>query len=159
MKHEVENVRLHRTHDQVLATLGEGTEASPVKLAWARPVSGRGREVCILDAATSKELVMLESLDGLDDASRLVAEDALALRYLVPRITSIVRAYVSFGNRYFDVQTDRGPRQFLIKDPNTNVIHVTDDRLMIRDVIGNRYEIASVAALDPRSREALDQVI
>ena len=159
MKDPTHRIQLSRDHDQVRVTLEDGEEARAVKIVWARPVSGRGREVSILDAENSEELVMLEGLDSLDAASRLVAEEALDLRYLVPCITAINRADVSYGNRYFDVETDRGPRQFLIKDPNANVIHVTDDRLMIRDVIGNRYEIVSVAALDPPSRHALDQVI
>jgi hypothetical protein len=159
MKDPTHRLQLSRDHDQVLVTLEDRDEACPVKIVWARPVSGRGREVSILDAKSNEELIMLESLDRLDKASRLVAEEALDLRYLVPCITAINRADVSYGNRYFDVETDRGPRQFLIKDPNANVIHVTDDRLMIRDVIGNRYEIVSVAALDLPSRHALDQVI
>jgi hypothetical protein len=159
MKDDKEKIRLRRKRDQVLAKLDDGAEEKPVKIAWVRPVSGRGREVSVLDAESKNELVMLGNLDRLNESSRKIAEEELGRRYLVPRITRIIRTDVSFGNWYLEVETDLGHRRFLMKDPNTSVVRVTDDTLLIRDVIGNRYEIESLARLDEHSRVALDRII
>jgi len=159
MKDDKGKIRLRRKHDQVLLKSGDDTEEKPVKIAWVRPVSGRGQEVSIIESGSNKELVMLESLDCLDASSRQTAEEELERRYLVPRITRITKTDVNFGNRYFEVETDRGHRKFLVKNPNTCVVRVTDDNLLILDVLGNRYEIVSLSELDADSRVALDRTI
>jgi hypothetical protein len=157
MDNESVKVTLTQRQAQVWARTGEDEE-KPVKVLWVRPVSGRGREVSIM-GEDNEEIVLLESLDLLDADSRKVAEEALDLRYLVPRITSIPVANPQFGNRYLEVETDRGPRKFLLKDPNSNVVWLTDDRLTIRDTLGNRYEIESLSALDSKSRGNISRVI
>lgn len=95
----------------------------------------------------------------LDPASRALAEEELARRYLAPRIVRVLRSIVNFGSRYWDVETDRGIRRFIMKDPNKNVFWVTDDHLVLRDTLGNRYEIVSLRALDEASRAEIDRVM
>jgi hypothetical protein len=136
----------------------DGGEPVPVKVLWVRPISGRGREVSIV-GLDKKELCLLGSLDCLEPASRRVAEEELNRRYLVPRITRVRRTSAHFGNRYWDVQTDRGPRRFLMRDPNKNAVWVTEDRLVIRDSLGNRYEIEAFSKLDPVSRTEAERVM
>ena len=158
MKKESLKVKLLKKQARVLARVGEEGKEEPVKILWLRPVTGRGREVSIM-SEDKKELVLLDSLDVLDAESRKVAEEALAQRYLVPRITSIPVANATMGYRYLSVETDHGPRNFVLRDPNTNVVWVSDDMLTIRDTLGNRYEIESLAGLDERSRENIKRLI
>lgn len=157
MKTNLNNMKLTRKHGRVLAGTDDGKE-QPVKIVWARPITGRGREVSVL-SMDNKEIAMLDSLDQLDAASRQIAEKELEDRYLVPRITRVNEAEANYGNRYWNVETDRGPRRFLMKDPNANVTWITDDRLIIRDTLGNRYEIESFSALDAKSRAQVDKII
>ena len=155
---EQNEMRLVRRQDRVYAQLNREEEEVPVKLVWARPVSGKGQEVSVLDN-DKKELFLLRSLDCLDPDSRRVAEDELDRRYLVPKITRVASTYTNFGARYWHVETDRGCRSFVMKDPSKNVTWVTDDRLIIRDTLGNRYEIESFGGMDPRSRAEVEKVI
>lgn len=147
---------LIRREDQVLARR-EG-EWVPVTLVWARPVSGRGQEVCILDKE-GKELAMVPGLDRLCGDSRRIAAEELEKRYLIPKIHRVPATNAHFGSRYWEVETDCGPRRFLIKDPNASVVWVTSDHIIIKDTMGNRYEIESLAALDDGSRLHVDRVL
>lgn len=158
MNGSVKNIVLLRKQDQVMARLNDTAEEIPVKVLWARPISGRGEEISIL-GMDKKEVLMLDSLECLDPGSRKIAEEELDRRYLVPRIIVVKKTEANFGNRYWEVETDRGPRRFLMKDPNTNAIWITDDKLIIRDSLGNHYEIESLAALDDRSRAEVEKVI
>jgi hypothetical protein len=158
MKAKTNGMKLVRKLDGVFARFGDGKKDMPVRIVWARPVSGKGRELSILDK-DKKEVRMLDSLDCLDPESRQIAREELDKRYLMPKITKVSKTSAHFGNRYWDVETDRGARRFLMKDPNKNVIWVTDDRLIIRDTQGNRYEIESFSALDSRSKFETDKII
>jgi hypothetical protein len=155
---EPREMNLVRRHDRVYARLSGEDREVPVKLVWARPVSGKGQEVSVL-GTDKKELFLLKSLEGLDPASRRVAEEELDQRYLVPRIRKVLSTYTNFGARYWHVETDRGDLRFVMKDPSKNVTWVTADRMILRDTLGNRYEIESYAGLDARSRSEIDKVI
>jgi len=151
-------VTLRRKADQVFARVDEQTEEIPVKLVWERPVSGREHEISLI-GPDKREIAMIWSLEELDPDSRLVAEEELSRRYLVPRITRVFRTEAQFGNRYWDVATDCGPKKFLMKDPHSNVTWISTDRLVIRDTLGNRYEIESLNRLDARSRAEVEKIL
>ena len=150
---------LRRQGDQLLLRFaGDGDEVA-VRLVWPRPTTARGAEVSILDAKTRKELVLLREFDGLDHESRALLEDELSTRYILPKIIRVVRTDAHFGNRYWEVETDRGPRRFLMKSPDTNALWTTPDRCILHDVQGNCYEIESFKALDAASRAQAEKVL
>jgi len=149
---------LVRKHDQIFLKYTDAEDEVPVRLAWARPISGRGREISLLDEK-KKEILMIESLAELDPDSRAIAETELEKRYLVPQITRVISTAPHFGSRYFHVETNLGPRRFVLKDPNKNATWVTEDHLVIRDTLGNRYEINPFSTLDARSQAEVDKVL
>ena len=101
---------LRRQGDRlVLRFVDDGAEDVPVRLVWPRPATGRGAEVSILDVKTRKELVLLRDFDALDDESRGLLDEEMSVRYIIPRITRVIRTDAHFGNRYWEVETDRGP--------------------------------------------------
>ena len=60
---------------------------------------------------------------------------------------------------HWEVETDRGPRAFTLKDPQENVRDLGPGRILLVDAHGNRYRIADVRQLDPASRKALEEVL
>ncbi len=153
-----EKIRLQRHADRVLLSRGDSDDWTPVRLVWARPISGRGGEISFLDK-NKREVLMLESLDPLDPESRKVAEEELAKRYLVPRITRVIRTMATFGIRYWHVQTDRGERRFALKHASKNTFWLSRDHLVLRDTLGCVYEIRPFSELDQRSRAEVEKVI
>ena len=152
-------IRLRLNGDQVLCYLAGQSRPTPVRLAWTRPLTHRGGEVTVLDAKEKKEIATLEGLDGLDPVSRGIVEEELRRRYFLPKITRVIRTSASFGNRYWQVETDRGPRRFLMKSPETNATWLTEDRCVLRDTLSNCYEIESFLGLDRASRDQAEKVL
>lgn len=142
-----------------MATLENADKAVPVYLVFARPLSNRNEGISVIDLETKNELYWLDHLSQLDQASRSIATEALDDRYRISVIESIVDSHVNHGHRYLKVNTSRGERYFNLREPGKNVTQLSPDHLVIRDSMGNRYEIPSVAALDSESQERLDRVL
>ena len=155
---DTENIKLIRKHDQVLVEFDDNNESVSVKIVWARPVTGRGKEVSIVDK-DKKEILSLSCLDRLDPKSRVIATEELEHRYLMPGISKIAGITVNFGNRYWDVETNHGDRRFVMKDPNDYITQVSEDHYVIRDTLGNRYEIESFSALDAKSQAEMHKIM
>jgi len=150
--------KLQRKFGKVFIRYIDSEKEIAVKIVWSRPVSGRGKELSILDEK-GKELEMLQGLNALEEQCAVIATEELEKRYLIPKITHVSKASAHFGNRYMEVETDRGPKTILIKDPNSNVIWFTNDRLMFRDTLGNRFEIESLTKLNVHSQKEIDKII
>lgn len=148
------NPRLYRKEDQVFL-VREGEPDQPVKVVWMRPVRDRGRSVAFL--GEKEETFELESIDLLDADSRKIAEEELRNRYIVAEIRRILRAEAHYGNRYWEVETDRGLRTFVTKNPYVN-IRRNGDELLIRDAMGNMFRIPALSKLDEHSRAQYERV-
>jgi hypothetical protein len=149
------NISVRRDRDSVLAA-AQGSEPLPVKILWMRPVSGAGKEISVLN--DKGEVAFAGSPAELDTESLVIASDELSKRYFYPLITRIRKTEVYLGNRYFHVETDCGPRSFIIKNPYIDIRPVGVDGMLIRDCIGNFFKILSVAQLDKRSQQELEKV-
>ncbi len=151
-------LQLLRRGDEVFVRRDGEESRTPVKLVWARPISARGGEICLVDR-DKREVGMLQGLHELDEESRRIAEEELARRYLVPRITRVIRTSASFGVRYWHVETDLGERTFALRHASKNAVWIDDDHLVLCDALGCRYEIRPYSALDARSRAEVEKVI
>ena len=144
----------------VLSWVGDRVHAAfagavpiPVTLVQARPLTDPDGMIAIIDA--HKRCVgEVASLAELSVESRAVAQLELQRRYCIAVILRVESTLVDFGSRYWQVVTDRGPRRFLVRDPQRAVLRLPPDRIMLRDVQGNRFLIPSLAALDAASRLA-----
>jgi len=151
--------KLRRNGDQILVYCSEQSEGLPARVVWARPLTSPGGATCILHATKKEELLLLETIDDLDDISRNIVQEELQRRYFLPRITRVIKTKATFGNRYWEVETDCGRRQFLMKSPETNATWLSDDRCILRDTLGNCYEIKSLKELDSASRMKAETVL
>lgn len=148
--------------DELLAVIeGASADEEPVavKLVCARPVSAPESDIAVLSVEDKEELAWLESLEDLDEGSREKARRHLWRRYRIAKVKAVTESHVNHGHRYLRVQTDRGDRYFNLREPGTNVTYLSDDHLVVRDSMGNRYEVSSLAALDEESRENLERVL
>jgi hypothetical protein len=153
----VKTVILSRAQDRVMAAL-DGADPIPVRIVWARPITGRGGDIGVMN--DKKVCVaMLPGLDAFPADSRTIAQEELDRRYLIARITTVHQTRVEFGNRYWDVDSDRGRRRFLLREPSKNVTRVAPDQVMIRDTLGNRYVIEALGKLDAHSREEAERAL
>ena len=131
-----------------------------VKAVRAFPMSLPDRYVGLLDAAGKDRVIaLIVDPERLDADSRATLAEALGRHYFVPEILRIESMKEEFGAVYFDVETDRGPRHFVVKGIRDGMEHTADGELLIKDVDGNRFRIVDWQALDGRSRRFLVDVV
>ena len=128
-----------------------------VDIARSFPIDQQDRYLFIRNALDEErpEIGMIVDPAELDPESRLVVEQELYRRYFVPRILRIVRLKEEFGVLNFDVETDRGPREFSVRNPQENLREIGDERMLIIDIDGCRYEIPDLRQVDRKSATIL----
>lgn len=123
----------------------------------AFPVDERGAYLSIRNALDEEraEIGMIQDATGLDAESRLVVEQELYRRYFVPQVERVTYLKEEFGVLNFEAETDRGPREFSVRNPQENVREIAEDRLLVIDIDGCRYEIPDLKRLDKKSAAIL----
>ena len=116
------------------------------------PVSGGDKYIALLDEEGIEQAI-IRDLDTLLPESQAVIREALEEYYLIPKITRVNDATERYGIKWW-VETDRGPCEFQIR-LNTDIKVFYDNRVMIRDVNDNRYEIPDYTKLDKHSLHVL----
>lgn len=139
-------------------TVGEHRSYPKVSLYQASPLRRPGRYLSFLDGS-GEEIVLVDSLDQLDLQSRGIAQEALKHRYLTACIQRIDGVRQEFGVSYWDVETDRGKRDFVVQSLSEACQWLSDRHILLIDVDGNRFEIPDRFVLDEPSRRHLDSVL
>ena len=138
-------------------TVDEDRSYHTVKLYQAWPLSHPG-EYISLQTGKGDEIVLVSSLDAFSPESRVVAEQELRRRYLTARVESVSHIRTEFGVTYWHVETDKGPRDFVVQNLSESCVWLSDCHVLVVDVDGNRFEILDRGALDAASRQRLEAV-
>src|SRR5438874_10522179 len=85
-----------------------GEETQNVRIRRAFPWS-KANEFISIRSSDGKELLLIESLAGLDANLRALIEQHLAQTIFIPTIKRVEEIDVRFGFQEWRVQTDRGP--------------------------------------------------
>jgi len=107
-------------------------------------------------APRQKEIGVIRDTRELDKESREILASELEMSYFTPRITQISKIKSDFGSYQWTVETDKGTRTFEVRY-REDVRMIPPNRVIIRDVDGNRYEITDYSRLDSSSRTALEK--
>jgi hypothetical protein len=82
----------------------------------------------------------------------------LAARYCLATITRVHRIKNEYRTMYCDVETDRGPRDFVLKWATDTILWLGPRELLLVDIDTNRFHIPDVTRLDARSRKELEAI-
>ncbi len=158
------HVRLFRTGGSALRlTLSDpqiGSERSYLRVAVARafPLSNPNQYIGLRDGA-DKDIGMLVTLDGLEPETRALIDDALHRRYFLPRVTRVRNVREEFGSSTWEVDTDKGPFTFVVRNLRDSVQELTPTRILITDVDGSRFDIPDIRKLEDKSYAILQRVL
>lgn len=142
-----------------LLTLQLGNEYfAKVDLYQAFPFSLENKYISVRDEE-GEEIGIIKDLDELPQQSREAVEQELAWRYYAPQITKIIDIKDEFGHRYWDVETNHGYRKFVTRGRDEGIYQITESRILIIDMTGNRFEIANYYQLDAKSLRLLEPFI
>lgn len=124
----------------------------------AFPLSDPEHYISVIDA-NGDEVGMLYELRQLDPDSRREIEEEFRKRYFVPIIQRINAIRVEFGIVYWEVETNKGPKDFVVHGIRDNVVEIAPYRYMIQDVDANRFEIPDLRKLDSKSQFLMERLV
>ncbi len=139
-------------------TIGGDRSYIRVKVTRAAPLTEPDRYFCFLDVK-DEAICMVKDLDELTEENHALVLEELDKRYITSYIQSVNHIRNEYGVSYWDVETDRGPREFVARNVAENAQWLGEGRLFILDVDSNRFEIVNIAALDRKSRSFIDLVL
>lgn len=157
---EPSTVRLFRGPSGAARLVINGGEKSYLRVMVTRafPISEPNRYIGFLDG-DGKDIGMVEDVRKLDPESRKIVDEELQKRYFLPVIKNITRLNHEFDMAYFEVETDRGHRDFSLRGHAENCVEVSPYRYIIEDVDGSRFEIPDIRKLDKRSQNLLAMIL
>jgi hypothetical protein len=106
-----------------------------------------------------KELGLLRQWQKLDHESRALLQTELDRRYIYPILRRILSLQDIHGTFVGDFETDRGIREVTLRDIRDNIVYVGNNRILLTDAEGNRYDIPDVTTLDRPSRALLAKIL
>jgi hypothetical protein len=158
---EPKTLRLFRTHSEdatVRLTIDDDRSWREVRVARAFPFSKPDCYIGLRDG-DDKDIGILTTLGGLDAESHAIIEEELAKRYFTPRIERVLSVDEQFGVVTWEVETDKGPRRFLVRNLRDSTFPLGANRLMMTDTDGNRYEFPDVRAVGSKAMAVLSKVL
>jgi hypothetical protein len=151
-------LRFAKRGDVLMLTIENDRTYLKVRPIRAFPLTEPHEFIGLLDAISGREIGMLRSLRDLDGPTRQAIQAELNKQYFVPRIARITNAKKEFGTVYWDVDTDRGQRQFLMRSIRDSIHEIEPGRYLVVDIDGNRFEIPRISDLDSRSQALWDRL-
>ncbi len=109
--------------------------------------------VSLLDHA-GRDRACIEELGVLPEDARRALRLALGQGEFLPRVTRIARIVHQATWSEWHVETDRGPRTFVV-DQEDHIRRLDDGRHLVTDSVGMRFLVPTPEALDPHSRRCL----
>ena len=107
----------------------------------------------------AKEIGLIEKLTDLPADQQEMIREQIRLRYFMPVITKVLDIKDEYGYAYWHVMTSFGACRFTTQMSGNAVISLSDSRLMVTDIDGNRYEIPDFYQLGVMERKKLDLFI
>ena len=156
---EPETIRLFREPPWALRLTIEGDRSYlKIRVVCAAPLSQPDRYICLLDEK-NEVICTIEDPFDLDAASQRIVKEEIEQRYMTAIIKRVDSLKSEFGVSYWEVETDRGNREFVVRNVSENAQWITDRRLLLIDVDGNRFEISNLEVMDKRSRGLIQMVL
>jgi hypothetical protein len=141
---------------RLVFTDDDGQEHAGVEPVRAFPISDPDRHISLVDSH-GRELVMVQDLADLPPDDRQLLLQMLTEREFLPRIERVVHIARNKEPHIWDVETDRGTVQFLMREDDIRRLGPT--RAILVDMHGVRYYIADSRQLDAKSRRFLSQYL
>jgi hypothetical protein len=103
-----------------------------------------------------QEIGIIRNVEQLGEENRSLVVTELQRRYYSPVILKINSMKERYGFSYWKVETADGSVQFTLHDTYRSIVHAGENRVLLLDVNGNRFEIPDVTALDKKSYKKIE---
>ncbi len=138
----------------VTLILSDGTVYEALEPRRLFPVNKPDEYITLLNS-DNKEVAIIRKVDNLNSESRKTIRHSLNDYYLVPVITRIISTSEKYGTLHWCVETDRGIKEFDIRNRNSDIKVHDNGHIRVRDSDDNRYVIDDYNKLDAHSKKLL----
>ncbi|HEU5316393.1 MAG TPA: DUF1854 domain-containing protein [Chloroflexota bacterium] len=151
-------VRLFRGPHGVLRCTVDGVKSVlRAKVVRAFPISEDSHWVNVLDAK-NKEVCLIEDPTQLDPESIGLVQEELERYYRVAVIERINKIDQDYRTMFWDVETDRGQRDLVIRWSADTVQWRAANELLLVDIDTNRFRVPDITRLDKHSLKQLSVI-
>lgn len=155
-----ENALFARTAGGFVSLKTKDKEYPRVGVYLTFPLTNPQEYISIREAdEKAKEIGLIEKLSLLPADQQEMLNEQIRLRYFTPVITKILDVKDEYGYAYWNVVTTFGSCRFTTHMSGNAVVHLSDSRLLVTDIDGNRYEIPDFYSLSVGEKKKLDLFI
>jgi hypothetical protein len=147
----------HDVWGRLILSGADGQEFVGVEVSRAFPFTDPQRWLAVCDAQ-GHELILIEDPQTLEPELREMLLQELGRREFAPIIERILRVQLETDPSQWEVETDRGPVQFLVNSEE-DIRRLGPHRRLIVDTHGLRYLVPDTRRLDAGSRKILDHYL
>ena len=151
------NAQFDRTEGGILILKYQDENYNRIKLYKIFPFHLDDQYISVRDK-DNNEIGIIKSLDDLNNKMRKLVKEELDWIYFCPDIQKIYSIEEEFGYTYWKVETDQGKREFTLRG-NNGLTPITETRIMINDIEGNRYQIKNTENLDRNSLKQIELIL
>lgn len=144
-------------YGRLLLIDAQGREHAGVAAVRAFPIAAPEESISLVDA-DGHELAWVPQLHALPEPLRSLLAEALEQREFMPRLQRVLSVSSFATPSTWQVETDRGPTQFVLKGEE-DIRRLSADCLIVNDAHGVQYLIANLPAMDRHSRKLLDRFL
>lgn len=130
----------------------------PLTVKRAFPLTAP-QDIIVLEESDGRFLGIIKEYGKMDSESVRILEMALEAEFFLPQILKIYDIKDQLGLLTWWVETDRGPRQFEVRNRRRDIRWFSDTHVVIQDADGNKYEIADLFRLDMASRQKVEMEV
>lgn len=142
-------------HGRLLLTAPDGSVHAGVQPVRAFPLAAPAEGIALM-GTDGHELVWIDRLNDLPEATRNLVEAELASREFMPEIRRLRQVSTFATPSTWTVETDRGETRFILKGEE-DIRRLGATALLISDSHGVQYLIRDLSKLDKTSRRLLDR--
>lgn len=156
---DLSGVRMERNaHGRLVLILADGTRHESVVPVRAFPIAAP-LEGLSLVSVDGREALWVDHMDHLPAQARTLVEEDLAVREFVPVIQRIHKVSGFSTPSTWDLETDRGPVQLVLKAEEDIRRLSGRTHLMITSQDGVQFSVPDSTALDRTSRKLLERFL
>lgn len=144
-----ENASFAVTKGRMLNVTVDGVQTDSVYVHCSFPHTNK-RIYLSIRTFENKEIGMIRSLDEFPPEAAELLEEQVRIRYFAPEITKVIKIKDEFGYSYWETETTSGICRFTVRSGGSNAKLVTESRLLITDVDGNRFVIPDLEKLSDK---------
>ncbi|WP_195573014.1 DUF1854 domain-containing protein [Paenibacillus sp. 1001270B_150601_E10] len=152
------NAQFVLTKGRMLSVTVEEKHYPSVYLHCSFPHSNRLLYISVR-TLENEEVGMIESLDDFPEELAQLLKEQIAIRYFAPIITKVIAIKEEFGYAYWEAETQAGRCRFTVRNGGGNAKLVSEQKLLIQDVDGNRFLIERLDQLSEKEYRMVEMCL